>query len=186
MARLLEKYRKEIVPHLQQQFGKKNVHAVAKITKVVINMGIGKDADSDKRMEECTRDLSLITGQKPIQTTARGSIAGFKLRKGEKIGLKVTLRGARMYEFLDRLISTAVPRIRDFRGLNPNAFDAGGNYTMGLNEQIVFPEIDIDKVQFTQGMNISVVFINGSKEESLELLRGLGMPFRAVGAEAAV
>jgi large subunit ribosomal protein L5 len=185
MARLMDKYRTEVVPALCKQFGKSNSLAVAKIQKVVINIGVGKDDDTEKRLEEGVRDLTVIAGQRPIQTVARASIAGFKLRKGEKIGLKVTLRGKRMYEFLDRLIATAVPRIRDFRGLSPTAFDKDGNYTMGLAEKTVFPEVNIDKVEYNQGMNITIVMTGKSKEESFELLRQLGMPFRVPGTEAA-
>jgi len=184
MARLLERYRNEVAPLLGREFGKKNVLAVARIKKIVINMGISKSPESEKHLEEARRDLALIAGQRPIITLARASVSGFKLREGDPIGLKATLRGRRMYEFLDRLISTAIPRIRDFRGLSPTSFDAAGNFTMGLNEQTVFPEINLDKVEHVQGMDITIVVSGGSREESLALLRALGMPFRKDGASA--
>jgi len=185
MARLLEKYRREVVPLLCQRFGKRNPLAVARLEKVVINMGISKGTDSEKRLEGAARDLALITGQKPIVTRARRSISGFKVRRGDKVGLKVTLRGRRMYEFLDRLICTAIPRIRDFRGLSPDSFDAMGNYSFGLSEQTVFPEIDIDKVEHIQGMDITITISGGSREESLVLLQALGMPFRRTSGPGA-
>lgn len=185
MARLLDQYRTEVVPGLREQFGKDNDLAVARIEKIVLNIGVGTGPDAEKHLEEHARDLSLITGQKPVETRARKSVAGFHLRKGDKIGLKVTLRGRRMYEFLDRLISVAIPRIRDFRGLSRGGFDHGGNYNLGLTEQTVFPEINPDKVDHSQGMNIAIVIQRGSPEESLALLRALGMPFGRESGEGA-
>ena len=185
MARLLDQYRTEVVAGLREQFGKDNDLAVARIEKIVLNIGVGKGPDTDKHMEEHARDLSLISGQRPVVTRARKSVAGFHLRKGDKIGLKVTLRGQRMYEFLDRLISVAIPRIRDFRGLSPDGFDRAGNFNLGLTEQTVFPEINPDKVDHVQGMDIAIVIQGGSPEESLALLRGLGMPFRREGGAGA-
>jgi large subunit ribosomal protein L5 len=144
-----------------------------------VNMGVGRAVENQKFLDDAAQDLSRITGQKPKTTCARRSVAGFKLREGNPIGCMVTLRGRKMYEFLDRLISIVIPRIRDFRGLSPRAFDGRGNYSMGLSEQIVFPEIDLDKVEHTQGMNVTITIRNGTDEMSHELLRGLGMPFRA-------
>ena len=152
--------------------------ALPRVQKIVVNAGVGRALENKKILDDAVETLSQITGQRPMVTKARKSVAGFKLRQGANIGCKVTLRGRRMYEFLDRLISIVIPRIRDFRGLSPNAFDGHGNYTLGIAEQIVFPEIDIDDVEFTVGMNITVVVSGGSDESSFELLREFGMPFR--------
>ena len=179
MARLMDKYRTEVVDSLMERFGIQNRMAVPRIMKVTVNMGVGKATENKKFLDDASRDLGIITGQKPKITTARGSVSGFRLREGNPIGCMVTLRGKRMYEFLDRLISIVMPRIRDFRGISPRAFDGRGNYSMGLSEQIVFPEIDLDYVEQTQGMNITITIRNGTDETSHELLKGLGMPFRA-------
>jgi large subunit ribosomal protein L5 len=179
MARLKDKYREEVVPGLMERFGIKNRMAVPRIEKITVNMGVGKATENKKFLDDAARDLGIIAGQKPKITTARGSVSGFRLREGNPIGCMVTLRGRRMYEFLDRLISIVMPRIRDFRGISPRAFDGRGNYSMGLSEQIVFPEIDLDSVEQTQGMNITITIRNGTDETSHELLKGLGMPFRA-------
>ena len=152
--------------------------ALPRVQKIVVNAGVGRALENKKILDDAVETLSQITGQRPMVTKARKSVAGFKLRQGANIGCKVTLRGRRMYEFLDRLISIVIPRIRDFRGLSPNAFDGHGNYTLGIAEQIVFPEIDIDDVEFTVGMNITVVVSGGSDESSFELLREFGIPFR--------
>ncbi len=178
MARLLEKYKDEIVGKMRERFSYKNLHAVPHINKIVLNMGVGKALENSKRIEAATRDLSLISGQKPVVTKARKSIAGFKLREGMDVGVKVTLRGRRMYEFLDRLISVVIPRIRDFRGFSSRAFDGRGNYSLGLTEQMVFPEIDIDSVEFVQGLDVTMTIDRSSDEESLALLEYFGFPFR--------
>lgn len=178
MARLLEKYKLEILPQLMKKFSQRNKLSVAKIQKIVVNMGVGKAVDNKKLVEEASGHLSVITGQKPLITKAKKAISGFKLRKGIPIGCKVTLRGKRMYEFLDRLISIVLPRIRDFRGLSPKAFDGRGNYTLGLTEQIVFPEISIEKVETIQGMDVTFVISGNSNDQSRELLKLIGMPFR--------
>ncbi|MEW6355759.1 MAG: 50S ribosomal protein L5 [Planctomycetota bacterium] len=179
MARLLEKYRNEIVPKLIEQFGYKNRMAVPKLRKIVVNMGVGKATDEPKRLEDACSAMAQITGQKPVVTKAKESVSGFKLRKGAQIGCKVTLRGRRMYEFLDRLISVAMPRIRDFRGLPREAFDGGGNYSLGISEQLVFPEIDPDKYENGGGFQVTLVLESQSTEESQALLSMLGMPFRS-------
>jgi len=177
---LLTKYREEIAPKLQAEFGLSNRMAVARLEKIVVNMGLGQALGEPDRIPAAVQDLSVITGQRPVVTKARRSVAGFKLREGNPIGCKVTLRGTRLYEFLDRLINVAIPRIRDFRGLSPDAFDGQGNYTLGLTEQIVFPEISLDDVQYTQGMHITLVITGGSVERARRLLEELGMPFRKV------
>ena len=177
MARLLERYRTEITPKLMEKFGYRNRLQVPRISKIVVSMGVGKALEDGTRLESAMRDLATITGQKPKYTKATKSVAGFKLRAGNRVGCVVTLRRMRMYEFLDRLINITVPRIRDFRGLSTRAFDKQGNYSLGLNDQYVFPEIDVDKVEWSQGMDITIVIENGSKEESLELLKEFGMPF---------
>ena len=179
MARLLERYRQESVPKLMAKLGCKNRLAVPRLVKIVVNSGLGRALENRKVMDEAIQAIGLITGQRPVATKARKSVAGFKVREGSDIGCKVTLRGQRMYEFLDRLISIAIPRIRDFRGLSPNAFDGRGNYTLGISEQIVFPETNVDDVEFTVGMDITIVVSGGSDEASLELLREFGMPFRS-------
>lgn len=178
MARLQETYKTKAVPELMRKFGYENALSVPRLLKVVVNMGVGEASENKKRLEDAARDLGTITGQKPLITRAKKSVSGFKLREGNEIGCKVTLRGQRMYEFLDRLISLAMPRIRDFRGFSPNGFDGRGNYSLGLAEQTVFPEINIDKVEFVQGMDITLVFSGGNDEASRELLVQLGFPFR--------
>jgi len=180
VPRLKTRYREAVVPSLQQELGLTNPMQVPRLEKVVINMGVG-DAIKDGRMlEAAVADLETITGQKPVVTRARMSIAGFKLREGMAIGAKVTLRGDRMWEFIDRLVSISVPRIRDFRGLNPNAFDGKGNYTLGLTEQLIFPEIDYDKVAKVRGMDITVVTTGKTDEEGRALLVALGFPFEGI------
>ncbi len=176
--RLRERYDKEIVAGLKEKLGQTNPHAIPKLEKIVINMGVGDAFNEKKHLEEALDALTLIAGQKPIVTRARKSIAGFRLREGMPVGCKVTLRGKRMYEFLDRLISLALPRVRDFRGLNPNAFDGRGNYSIGLSEQMVFPELNPDKYTRTQGMNITIGTTAESDDDARELLRRFGMPFR--------
>jgi large subunit ribosomal protein L5 len=178
VARLLEQYRKQVAPALAGEFKHANMLAVARLKKIVISMGMGKVAGEEGRLDSAAAELALIAGQKPVVTRARVSISNFKLRKGMKIGLKVTLRGQRMYEFLDRLISLAIPRVKDFRGLSPSGFDGRGNYNMGLAEQTVFPEISPDKVQATNGMNVTIVTSARTDEEARRLLALLGMPFR--------
>jgi large subunit ribosomal protein L5 len=177
MARLLEKYRNEVVAQLMEERGYKNRMAVPRLVKICVNMGVGKARDDTKAMEQAVGDMALITGQKAVINKARKSISNFRLRKGFNVGCKVTLRGRRMYEFFDRLVNITMPRIRDFRGLSPKGFDGRGNYSLGLSEQNVFPEIDPDKVQFVQGMDITVVTSAKTDEEGLTLLRRLGMPF---------
>lgn len=178
MARLLEKYTSEIVPFMMERFGYGNKLAVPRISKVVVNMGIGKATENKNLVEAASKDLMMITGQKAAVCKARKSIAGFKLREGVDIGAKVTLRGKRMWEFLDRLISIALPRIKDFRGVPRKSFDKAGNYSLGVTEQTVFPEINIDQVQFVQGMDITLVIDHSTPEASEALLEKLGMPFR--------
>src|SRR5438067_3114518 len=178
MARLHERYNAEIVPALGKKFGRENRLSLPRLSKIVINMGVGKALQDKERMKQAVEHLGLIAGQRPQVTKARLAVSGFRLREGNEIGCRVTLRRERMYEFLDRLISVALPRIRDFRGINPNSFDGHGNYTFGLSEQLVFPEIDPDKVTFTQGMDITFVTSTKSDDEARELLRAFGMPFR--------
>jgi len=178
LARLKEQYRNEIAPALKERLALDNIMQVPRLTKIVVNMGVGDAPGDAKVMESAVKELAKITGQNPVITRAKKSIAGFKLRAGAAIGCKVTLRGDRMYEFLDRLINVAIPRIRDFRGVSPRAFDGFGNYTLGIKEQIIFPEIDYDDVYKIRGMNIVFVIDNSSgSEASLELLKELGMPF---------
>jgi large subunit ribosomal protein L5 len=176
--RLQERYRKELVSSLAKSLGRTNLHALPRLNKIVVNMGVGAAITEKKYMEEAVAALTQLAGQKPIVCKARKSVAGFKLREGMEIGCKVTLRGARMYEFLDRLISLALPRVRDFRGLNPKAFDGHGNYNLGLTEQLVFPELNPDKFTRPQGMNITLCISGNSNTDSLELLKGFGMPFK--------
>ncbi|MFO0848095.1 MAG: 50S ribosomal protein L5 [Gemmataceae bacterium] len=178
MARLQEKYATEILPGLAKKLGRENVHSLPKLSKIVINMGVGKAITDKNRMGEAVEHLTAISGQKPQITKAKQAISTFRLRQGMEIGCRVTLRGKRMYEFLDRLIALALPRIRDFRGVNPKSFDGNGNYNMGLSEQMVFPEIDPDKVNFTQGMDINICTTTRNDDEARELLRAFGMPFR--------
>ena len=178
IPRLLTRYQSEVLPALAKKIGRKNAHSLPKIQKVVINMGVGDATVEKKHLEEAIAAMTQIAGQKPLVTKARVSIANFKLREGMNIGCKTTLRGYRMYEFLDRLISLALPRVRDFRGLNPNGFDGRGNYSLGLSEQLVFPELNPDKFTKSQGMNITIVISGHSNDESRELLRLIGMPFK--------
>lgn len=179
--RLLEQYRKTIIPELSKKFGYKNAMQAPKLQKIVLNMGVGAGSQDIKFVEQAMADMGTIAGQKPVITRAKKAIANFKIRKGLPIGCKVTLRGNRMYEFLDRLVNTALPRIRDFRGISPDSFDGGGNYSMGIKEQSIFPEIDVDKVQKIQGMDIIMNIKARSKEESYELLKLFGMPFSNKG-----
>lgn len=178
MARLKEKYKNEIAPALAKEFEIENVMAIPKLEKIVVNMGIGEAIGNSKVLDTAVEELQTITGQKPVITKAKKSIAAFKLRQGMSIGTMVTLRGDRMYEFLDRLISVALPRVRDFRGISARAFDGRGNYTLGIREQLIFPEIDFNKVDKTRGMNISIVTTAENDEQSRALLKALGMPFR--------
>lgn len=178
MARLKEKYQQEIVPALKQEFGVGNPFAVPRLVKIVVSAGLGKAIAERKRLDTAIDELSKITGQKALVCRAKKSVSNFKLRQGMEIGAKVTLRGRRMYEFLDRLIAVVIPRVRDFRGLSPNSFDGRGNYNLGLAEQTVFPEIDADKVEFTQGMNVTLVTDAGNDERARRLLQLMGMPFR--------
>lgn len=178
MNRIKEQYQNEIVEAMTKKFQYKNKMAVPKLEKIVINMGVGEAKDNAKVLEGAVKDLQIIAGQKPILTKARKSIANFKLREGMPIGCKVTLRGERMYEFADRLINLALPRVRDFHGVNPNAFDGRGNYALGLKEQLIFPEIEYDKVDKIRGMDIIIVTTAKTDEEARELLTLFGMPFR--------
>jgi large subunit ribosomal protein L5 len=176
--RLSVRYKQEIVPALQKKFNRTNVLSLPRLRKISVNMGVGKALQDKNRMQEAVDNLAKITGQKPQITKARVAVSGFRLREGNEIGCRVTLRRQRMFEFLDRLISVALPRIRDFRGINPKSFDGHGNYTFGLSEQMVFPEIDADKVTFTQGMDITIVTSTDNDDEARELLKLFGMPFR--------
>ena len=178
MARLLERYHKEIVPLISQKLGRTNIFSLPRLSKIVINMGVGKALQDKSRMEQSADQLAHIAGQRPQITKAKLAVSGFRLREGNAIGCRVTLRGKRMYEFLDRLVSMALPRIRDFRGLNPKSFVGQGNYSMGIAEQGVFPELDPDKLNFVQGMDITFVTTTKSDEEARDLLRAFGMPFK--------
>ena len=178
MARLKEKYNKEIAPQIAKEFDIKNPMAIPRLEKIIVNMGMGEAISNSKILDVAVEELRVITGQKPVITKAKKSIASFKLRQGMNIGTMVTLRGERMYEFLDRLISVALPRVRDFRGISGKAFDGRGNYTLGIREQLIFPEIDFNKVDKTRGMNISIVTTAKTDEQSRALLKALGMPFR--------
>jgi large subunit ribosomal protein L5 len=182
--RLQTLYEEQIVPELMQKLERKNRLSLPRLEKIVVSMGVGSAISDKKHMEEATSALTELTGQKPVRCKARKSIAAFRLRAGLEVGCKVTLRRARMYEFLDRLISLALPRVRDFRGLNPDAFDGKGNYSLGLSEQLVFPELNPDKYTRVQGMNITICTSSNSNDDSRELLRGFGMPFRREGAVA--
>lgn len=173
-----KKYLDEVVPEMQKRFGYANIMEIPKIEKIVINMGVGDAINDVKVLDAAVKDLSTITGQRPAITRARSSIAGFKLREGVAIGCRVTLRGNRMYEFFDRLVNVAIPRIRDFRGLNPRSFDGRGNYTFGIKEHIIFPEIDYDKILKVMGMDITIVTTAKTDEEARELITLLGMPLR--------
>ncbi|MDL1912174.1 50S ribosomal protein L5 [Chloroflexi bacterium CFX6] len=174
---LHERYRNEVVPALQKSFDFKNVMQVPRIEKIVVNIGMGEALDNPKALESAVADLTIITGQKPVTTKARKSIANFKLREGRLIGTKVTLRGERMWAFLDRLVNTALPRVRDFRGVSPNAFDGRGNYTLGLRDQLIFPEIEYDKIDKLRGMEVTIVTTARNDDQARALLRMLGMPF---------
>jgi large subunit ribosomal protein L5 len=178
MARMLDQYNETIAPALAAKFNVTNKMAIPKLEKIVINMGVGRATQDKTLMDVAVESLARISGQKPQITRAKTSVASFRLREGNEIGCKVTLRGKRMYEFLDRLVTIALPRIRDFRGVNPNSFDGHGNFTLGLAEQVVFPEIDADRLQHTQGMDITIVTSTDSDDQSRELLRSFGMPFR--------
>jgi len=178
MARLMDRYQKEIVTRLGEKFGRQNRLSLPRLQKIVVNMGVGKALQDKNRMEQAADNLTQITGQRAQVTKAKVAISGFRLREGNEVGCRVTLRGRRMFEFLDRLISVALPRIRDFRGVNPKSFDGNGNYSLGLSEQMVFPEIDPDKVTFTQGMDVTFVTSTRNDDEARELLRLFGMPFR--------
>jgi large subunit ribosomal protein L5 len=178
-ARLKDRYQKEVVPALRKEFGYKNVMAVPKIEKVVINMGLGEATSNVKIVDTGADELARVTGQKPVVRRAKKSIAAFKVRKGMPIGAMVTLRGERMWEFLDRLMNIALPRVRDFKGVSPRGFDGRGNYTLGLRDQLIFPEIDYMKVDKARGMNVSVVTTAKTDEEARKLLQFIGMPFRA-------
>ncbi len=176
--RLKEKYYKEVVPALMEELGLDNIMEVPRIEKVVLNIGVGEGKENAKALEAAARDLAVIAGQKPIIRRARKSVAGFRLRKGQPIGVKVTLRGDRMWAFLDRLINIALPRVRDFRGVSPHAFDGRGNYSLGFREQLVFPEIDYDKIDKVRGLQVTIVTTAETDEEAYKLLEKLGMPFR--------
>ena len=178
-ARLKERYQKEVAPAIAKEFGINNPMAVPRVQKVVLNMGMGEAIANAKILDTAADELRAVTGQKPVITKAKKSIASFKLRQGMPIGVMVTLRGDRMYEFLDRLVSIALPRVRDFRGVSPKAFDGRGNYTIGVREQLIFPEIDFNKVEKLRGMNISIITTARNDEQARALLKGLGMPFRA-------
>ncbi len=179
MPRLKDKYRAEISPQLKKDLGYKNVSQVPKVEKVVLNMGLGEAIQNAKVMDGAVQELTAISGQKPVVTKARKAIANFKLREGMAIGCSVTLRGDRMYEFLDRLVTLALPRVRDFRGISDRSFDGRGNYSLGIREQIIFPEIDLDKVDKVRGMSVSIVTTASTDAEGKALLKALGMPFRA-------
>ncbi len=178
MARMDEQYKKDVVPALMQKFNYKSVMQVPKVEKIVVNVGLGEAIQNAKALDAAVEDIAQITGQKPVITRAKKSIAGFKLREGMPIGVKVTLRGERMYHFMDKLFNVALPRVRDFRGVSAKAFDGRGNYTLGLKEQLIFPEIEYDKIDTVRGMDIVFVTTANSDEEARELLTQLGMPFR--------
>ncbi|MBQ2183176.1 MAG: 50S ribosomal protein L5 [Lachnospiraceae bacterium] len=177
MSRLKDQYKNEIIDAMQKKFGYKNIMEVPKLDKIVINMGVGEAKENAKALESAVRDLEIISGQKAVLTKAKNSIANFKIREGQNIGCKVTLRGDKMYEFLDRLVNLALPRVRDFRGVNPNAFDGRGNYALGIKEQLIFPEIEYDKVDRVRGMDVIFVTTAKTDEEARELLRLFNMPF---------
>ena len=177
--RLKEKYKSEIVAKLEKELGISNINNVPRLQKIVVNMGVGAAASDHKLLDAAMNDMRIITGQQPCVTRAKKSIAGFHVREGQAIGCKVTLRGDRMWEFLDRLLSTALPRVRDFRGISPTSFDGRGNYTLGITEQLIFPEIEYDKVDRTRGMDITFVTTAENNENALELLEALGFPFKS-------
>ncbi len=177
-SRLVEKYRNEVIPAMTEQFGYRNVMEVPKLDKIVINVGLGSSKENPKAVESAVRDIQIITGQKPVITKAKKSIANFKLREGMNVGVKVTLRGSKMYDFLDKLVSISLPRVRDFRGVSATSFDGRGNYSLGIKEQLIFPEIEYDMVDEIRGMDIVVVTTANTDEESKKLLELMGMPFR--------
>ena len=176
--RLQERYRNEIAPKMMEILGFKNIHEVPRLKKIVINVGLGEAAEDKKLIDGAIKEIAQITGQRPAATRAKKAVAGFKIRKGSFVGCRVTLRRARMYEFLDRLINVALPRIRDFRGVSPDSFDENGNYSMGITEQGIFPEINIDKIQASHGMDITIVSNSRNRKEGFELLNLFGMPFK--------
>jgi large subunit ribosomal protein L5 len=178
MARLKDRYREEVAPALKERFGIENPMRIPKLEKIIVNMGVGEAAQDSRRLESAMEDLARITGQKPQLRRARKSVAGFKIREGMPVGARATLRGERMWEFLDRLVSIALPRVRDFRGINPNAFDGRGNFALGLREQTIFPEVSYDSIDSMRGLDVAVVTTAETDEEAQELLRMLGMPFR--------
>jgi len=178
MARLLERYNSEIIPRMTERFGYKNRLAVPRLEKIVVNMGVGNAREDKTALEQGQKDLAAITGQRPVVTRARRSIAAFKIRQGYPVGLKVTIRGRRMYEFLDRLLNVAIPRLRDFRGLSTRSFDGRGDYSLGVGEQLIFPEVKVDDVQVVQGMDITICTTAKTDEEAFELLSLFGTPFR--------
>ena len=178
MARLKDRYDEEIAPALKERFGIENPMRIPRLEKIVVNMGVGEASQNSRALDGAIEDLAKITGQKAQMRRARKSIAGFKIREGMPVGARVTLRGERMWEFLDRLVSVALPRVRDFRGISPNSFDGHGNYALGLREQLIFPEISYDAIDTTRGLDVAVVTTTESDEEARELLRLLGMPFR--------
>ena len=178
MNRLKEKYNKEVTPSMVEKFGYKSIMQTPQVDKIVINMGVGDAVSNAKNLDKAVEELTVISGQKPLITKAKKSIAGFRLREGMPIGTKVTLRGDRMYDFLDKLVSVSLPRVRDFHGISNKAFDGRGNYTLGVKEQLIFPEVDYDKVDKTRGMDIVIVTTANTDEESRELLTQLGMPFQ--------
>lgn len=182
-ARLREKFTKEVMPSLMKEYGIENPMACPKIEKVVVNMGVGEATQNAKVLDPAVNDLQAITGQKPVVTKAKKSIAQFKVREGQSIGAMVTLRGDRMYEFLDRLLNVALPRVRDFRGVNTKSFDGRGNYTLGLHDQLIFPEIDYSKVDKQKGMNVTIVTSAKNDDQARSLLKAMGMPFRQPGAD---
>lgn len=184
MARLQELYKNEIKQAVAAKFNLDNPMAIPRLEKIVVNMGVGKATQDKTLLDSAADSLGKITGQRPVITKAKVSVSGFRLREGNDIGCKVTLRGARMYEFLDRLVAIALPRIRDFRGVNPNSFDGHGNYSLGLAEQVVFPEIDADRIQHTHGMDVTIVTTAGNDDQARELLRLFGLPFRQPGGRA--
>ncbi len=179
VSRAIDRYRSDVMPKLSEEFGYKNVHQVPRMTKIVLNVGLGEATQNPKLLENATQELALISGQAPTVRRARKSVANFKLRAGQPIGCKVTLRGTRMWDFFDRLVNVALPRVRDFKGVSPKAFDGRGNYTLGIREQIIFPEIDYDKVERITGLNVTMCTTAESDAEAKALLRHLGVPFRA-------
>ena len=181
MTRMKKKYQEEVAPALMKQFSYKSTMEIPKVEKVVISVGAGDCKDNQKALDAVIKDISAIAGQKAVATVARKSVANFKLREGQNVGVKVTLRQDKMWEFLDRLLNVALPRVRDFRGINPDGFDGRGNYSLGLKEQIIFPEIDYDKIEKLRGMNVSITTTAKTDEEARELLRLLGAPFKSIG-----